>query len=171
MPRQSFEENALLSSVDDVEKAYDAAPLPIRARRSKWLIVSIIVNTVLFGYVIMSHPAINVYLSDTLAAPGAQYIEWRGVKPVYCELSCIIGEFNFFANDLPLTHRSSSAPAQEVITHVTKISGTFTSVSEYSGPPTDAVDKAWSDSYVQCASLVCQLADDNIEQPTCTLQI
>jgi len=117
MARDSFEANSLLSQTD-AEKVYSDAP---PRRRRNLLVLSLLLNVALLGYVLISHPAVKVRMYPT-AFVESQLVEWRGSKPVY-------------------------SPAQDAIAHVTKVSGTFTTLSKFSGPPSDEVDAAWEGLY------------------------
>lgn len=44
------------------------------------------------------------------------------------------------------------APAQNAVSYEKKLFGTFTTVSKYSGPPSDEVDAAWNDLYLKRSS-------------------
>lgn len=83
MPRESDEEELLPPSDDTTEKPFPAPRPPQR----RLLVLSILANAVLMGYIAFSHPAVQARLPSSLAGVSSSppgWVEWRGVKPQYC---------------------------------------------------------------------------------------
>lgn len=89
--------------------------------------------------------AINAIIGYQLAKDwyrGAGYVAWRGAKPLY-SMHCssltyiIVAHLNITAPVDPPVHQHHLTPAQEGRT-------------PYHEPPTDEVDRLWSDLYAPC---------------------